>query len=73
MKLTGTPYDPTVDSDSDVDSDCDENICREIPYGTMVACDAPNCPYEWFHFDCVGLSEEPSGEWFCSECSKNEN
>ena len=75
MKLTGTPYDPYASVDSDSDSDSDDNIyCfyREVPYGTMVACDAPDCPYEWFHFSCIGLSEEPPDEWFCSECSKNE-
>ena len=37
-------------------------------YGDMVACDGPDCPYEWFHFECAGLSKEPLGEWYCSEC-----
>ena len=23
-------------------------------------------PKEWFHFDCGGLTQKPSGKWFCS-------
>ncbi|KCV72471.1 hypothetical protein H696_00067 [Fonticula alba] len=35
--------------------------CRNISYGDM-------CTYEWFHYSCVGLSLQPKGVWFCSEC-----
>ena len=38
-------------------------------YGKMIACDNLNCPIEWFHFGCVGLSSKPRGQWFCMECS----
>ena len=31
-------------------------------------CDGPDCPYQWFHFQCVGLSKEPPGEWYCGDC-----
>ena len=24
----------------------------------MVGCDNEECPIEWFHFDCVGVTEE---------------
>jgi len=27
-----------------------------------------DCPIEWFHFQCVGLSTTPSGVWFCEQC-----
>jgi hypothetical protein len=35
----------------------------------MVACDNPECPIEWFHFACVGLTEQPKGKWYCPECA----
>jgi uncharacterized protein with PIN domain len=30
----------------------------------------PQCDREWFHLDCVGLSEVPSrtAKWYCPEC-----
>ena len=31
----------------------------EEPDNPMIACDTPDCPIEWFHFSCVGISEEP--------------
>lgn len=34
----------------------------------MIGCDANDCPYEWFHFECVGISEAPEGQWYCPEC-----
>lgn len=51
--------------DSDEPTYC---ICNQISFGEMVACDNKNCAKEWFHFECVGLIEQPSGKWFCSEC-----
>ena len=41
---------------------------RQGEHGSMIACDTPNCPIEWFHFPCVGFTNEPVGEWFCKEC-----
>ena len=38
----------------------------------MVACDNEDCPYEWFHWSCVGLKSEPNGKWFCEECGEKE-
>ena len=35
----------------------------------MIACDNPNCPYQWFHFECVGLSKPPKTKfWYCPDC-----
>lgn len=34
----------------------------------MVACDNKECPVEWFHIACIGLSQIPKGKWFCSQC-----
>jgi Inhibitor of growth proteins N-terminal histone-binding len=43
--------------------------CNQISYGDMVGCEGENCLYEWFHYQCVGLTEEPKGQWFCPECT----
>ena len=42
--------------------------CQSVSYGNMVACDNDECPYEWFHWSCVGMTKEPVGKWFCDEC-----
>ncbi|VVC28175.1 Zinc finger, PHD-type,Zinc finger, FYVE/PHD-type,Zinc finger, RING/FYVE/PHD-type,Zinc finger, PHD- [Cinara cedri] len=44
--------------------------CR-CPYdevSEMIACDNPNCRVEWFHFDCVGITIAPKGNWYCPDC-----
>lgn len=33
-------------------------------------CDNKNCPIEWFHFQCVGLSASPRGKWYCERCTE---
>ena len=43
-------------------------ICGGPECGDMIACAHKDCPMEWFHFQCVGLSTAPSGEWFCEQC-----
>ena len=45
-------------------------VCKRPAFGDMVACDAPDCPYEWYHWDCVGLKAAPKGKWLCSICRK---
>ena len=42
-------------------------FCNYISYGNMIKCDNPNCKREWFHFQCVGIEDQPKGKWFCSE------
>ena len=42
--------------------------CHGVSYGSMVACDNAECPYEWFHWSCVGITKEPQGRWYCDEC-----
>ena len=34
------------------------HINRRISYGDMVGCDDPDCLVEWFHFTCVGLTQQ---------------
>ncbi|CAI1726252.1 hypothetical protein SEUBUCD646_0O02590 [Saccharomyces eubayanus] len=43
-------------------------FCQRVSFGEMVACDGPNCKYEWFHYDCVSLKEPPKGTWYCPDC-----
>ncbi|GIY27285.1 hypothetical protein CEXT_698851 [Caerostris extrusa] len=40
-------------------------ICNQVSYGDMVACDHKDCPFEWFHYQCVGITQPPKGKWFC--------
>lgn len=66
------------DVDDDEEEDEDEGnedskvycTCRTVSHGDMVACDNDDCPYEWFHWKCVGLTREPVGTWYCDECRK---
>ena len=29
------------------------------------------CPYEWFHYPCVGIEAPPKGKWYCPTCTAN--
>ena len=44
--------------------------CQNSSHGDMVKCSNRQCLYQWFHYGCVGLSEEPRGKWLCSRCQK---
>lgn len=43
-------------------------LCHQVSYGEMIGCDNQDCPIEWFHFCCVGLTSKPKGKWFCPKC-----
>lgn len=43
-------------------------LCHQVSYGEMIGCDNPDCPIEWFHFACVGLTIKPRGKWYCYGC-----
>ena len=43
-------------------------FCKQEEYGQMIACDNNKCKIQWFHFDCVGLTDAPKGQWFCENC-----
>jgi len=63
-----TPVHP-VDVDFDMPIDPNEPVycfCKRVSFGSMVGCDNENCPVEWFHYECVGLTESPKGKWHCS-------
>ena len=44
--------------------------CQRVSFGAMIACDNPDCPVEWFHYECAGLAETPKGRWFCRHCTE---
>ena len=46
--------------------------CRGPEEGTMIACDNPDCPIEWFHTKCLRLHTLPKGKtkWYCPDCRK---
>ncbi|XP_072036439.1 inhibitor of growth protein 5-like [Amphiura filiformis] len=46
-------------------------LCHQVSYGEMIGCDNPDCPIEWFHFACVGLTTKPKGKWFCPRCTQD--
>lgn len=67
--------------DADIyDEELNDAVAEDTPYcfckkpseGEMIGCDNEECPTEWFHMECVGLSKAPVNEWFCSEsCQKH--
>ncbi|KAI1769981.1 hypothetical protein F4818DRAFT_434456 [Hypoxylon cercidicola] len=60
-----------MEEDEDEDADADEKrycLCQGKESGDIVACDNRACPYEWFHWNCVGLKTKPRGKWLCPEC-----
>ena len=40
----------------------------QVSYGEMIGCDNDSCAIEWFHFNCVGLTNKPKGKWYCPKC-----
>ncbi|OCH94269.1 hypothetical protein OBBRIDRAFT_817293 [Obba rivulosa] len=44
-------------------------FCQKLSYGEMIACDNPDCRYQWFHLPCVNLKPPLPDSWFCSECA----
>ena len=63
------------DGDDDEEEEAGDDkkycLCHNVSYGDMVACDNDECPYEWFHWSCVGLKSEPNGTWYCPVCTEN--
>jgi len=53
------------------ENDDDETLyclCQKVSFGDMVGCDNDDCEYQWFHYKCVGVTEEPKGQWLCPKC-----
>ena len=49
-------------------------VCQQVSFGEMIACENDDCPIEWYHFSCVGLSvkNKVKGRWVCPTCKKRE-
>ncbi|KAF2822363.1 hypothetical protein CC86DRAFT_357169 [Ophiobolus disseminans] len=58
------------DADEEESDDTKYCFCQRVSFGDMVACDNDNCQYQWFHWECVGIKEEPVGDWLCPACTK---
>ncbi|KAI1413561.1 hypothetical protein F5Y13DRAFT_179323 [Hypoxylon sp. FL1857] len=61
-----------VEEDEDVGADGDKKhcLCKRKETGNKIICGNSACPYEWFHWKCVGLKSKPRGKWLCPECAK---
>ncbi|OJJ39324.1 hypothetical protein ASPWEDRAFT_66181 [Aspergillus wentii DTO 134E9] len=80
VRENGQNQDPSSREDVRIDEDgvleeIDPNeprycLCGDISFGTMICCENQDCDREWFHLDCVGLSEVPSrtAKWYCPAC-----
>ncbi|KAG0435465.1 hypothetical protein HPB47_018463 [Ixodes persulcatus] len=56
---------PEEDQGSEPSSFC---FCRGPDSGKMVACDAKDCKFKWFHFTCLGLTRASKKKhWYCSD------
>lgn len=58
-----SPIEPPIDPDEP--TYC---LCEQVSFGEMIGCDNEECPIEWFHFSCVGLTTKPKGKWYCPKC-----
>ena len=38
-------------------------------FENWICCDSDGCSVTWFHWECVGVTERPSGYWLCPKCS----
>ncbi|OBA26933.1 hypothetical protein HANVADRAFT_13544, partial [Hanseniaspora valbyensis NRRL Y-1626] len=76
VALTTTTNNTNITSNNSKNKNSNPNeetycFCEQIAYGEMIACDNKNCPYEWFHLQCVGLTKLPSNnKWYCPHCKK---
>lgn len=66
-EMTGVGHAEEGDEEADDTKYC---FCQRVSFGDMVACDNDNCKYQWFHWECVGIKEEPVGDWLCPDCRK---
>ncbi|KAK9457636.1 inhibitor of growth proteins N-terminal histone-binding-domain-containing protein [Dipodascopsis uninucleata] len=70
-KIKSSSQQPADDDEEENNDSALYCFCQQVSYGDMIACDNPDCQYEWFHYGCVGLKAPPSGLWYCSaECEQ---
>lgn len=45
-------------------------ICQEPDNNRiMIQCDNDDCDIQWFHLDCIGLTDIPENLWLSQNCS----
>ncbi len=42
--------------------------CNGEDEGEMIGCDGKQCTIQWFHIDCLKITNIPSGRWLCPDC-----
>lgn len=42
--------------------------CEGPDKGDMIGCDNENCPYQWFHLECLNIKAPKTKKWFCPDC-----
>jgi hypothetical protein len=49
-------------------------VCSRGNIGNMVMCGGQECPYLWFHYSCVGITEDvaDSETWLCPFCDETD-
>lgn len=62
-------------SDEEEDEEGEEDntlycTCQRPSFGEMIGCDNDNCEFQWFHYECVGIKEQPPGMWLCPVCTQ---
>ncbi|KAF2711845.1 hypothetical protein K504DRAFT_465580 [Pleomassaria siparia CBS 279.74] len=57
-----------VGQEEDESDDTKYCFCQRVSFGDMVACDNDDCRFQWFHWECVNIKEEPVGDWLCPDC-----
>lgn len=78
MKHSGLSIVTKPESEADVEGELgvgneekDDRVychCQRVSFGEMIGCDSDDCPYEWFHLSCVGLSKPLPQTWYCTDC-----
>ena len=55
-----------------ISTTCFENCNVSDGEDNMIGCDNSDCEREWYHFSCVGIKDQPTGQWYCpaDECQQ---
>jgi hypothetical protein len=44
--------------------------CQQPDDGSfMIGCENDDCPIQWYHGHCLGLTQGPAGAWYCAQCA----
>lgn len=68
------PINAEIFRDSSLIPERETEFCtcgKYIDGAPMIGCDGPICELQWFHFQCVGITSAPDGDWLCPMCEKS--